>query len=75
MGTPRKWETADDCPGCGEPGLIFYESRRIPDEVIGDIITGRLSCCVCGWEDACSYCYDYQVPGNGGNEKQGEKNV
>jgi hypothetical protein len=66
----RKWDTDDDCPGCGEPGLIFFESRRTPDEVIGDIIIGRLSCAVGGWEDACSYCYDYQVPPAGETEKR-----
>lgn len=69
----RKWETDDTCPGCSGAGLIFYEERVIPHgSGMGNIHIGRLSC-ACGWEDNCSYCYDYQVPSNGGTNETEEK--
>lgn len=49
----------DNCPKCGGPDRIFYESRRIPDRSgNGELSIGVFSCPYCGKEEI-----GYQVNG------------
>jgi hypothetical protein len=59
----EKMTLDQQCEKCGQIyGMTFYEDRRIPGaDGFGDVIIGRLSCPVCGFE---TIAYSQSPPGD-----------